>query len=47
MPLFDFAADQGLTGGVPRPPLAPLEGSALAGLHDGLDRILSPIAKAA
>lgn len=34
-------------GGVPRPPLAPLEGAALAGLKDGLDRILSPVAQAA
>jgi 4-hydroxy-tetrahydrodipicolinate synthase len=27
-------------GGLPRPPLRPLEGEALAGLHRGLDRIL-------
>jgi dihydrodipicolinate synthase/N-acetylneuraminate lyase len=34
-------------GGFPRPPLRPLDGVALAGLHAGLDRILSARAKVA
>ena len=34
-------------GGMPRPPLRPLEGAALKGLHKGIDKLITRHAKVA